>query len=187
MSHRLSAMTAKPIEPSAAPTDAQRLFRQVMGRFATGVTVVTTSVAGDIFGMTANAFMAGSLEPLLCVVSIGRSTQMHSRLQAAGHYGVSFLSQEQQHFAAHFAGRPLEKLTPAFDLCGRTPVLKRAVATITADIVETTSCGDHTLFIGRITSMSAADAARPLLFYAGRYAQIDWRNPIENVEPPEFW
>jgi flavin reductase len=180
-------MTATAIALNHAPADAQRLFRQVMGRFATGVTVVTTSVADEIFGMTANAFMAGSLEPPLCVISISRSAQMHGRLQVAGHYGVSFLSQEQQHFAAHFAGRRLDKLTPAFDLHGRTPVLKRAVATVTADIVETTNCGDHTLFIGRITSMAAADVARPLLFYAGRYAQIDWRNPIEHVEPPEFW
>jgi flavin reductase (DIM6/NTAB) family NADH-FMN oxidoreductase RutF len=180
-------MTATSAAPSSAPVDTQRLFRQVMGRFATGVTVVTTQVADEVFGMTANAFMAGSLEPLLCVVSISRSAQMHGRLLAAGHYGVSFLSQEQQHFAAHFAGRRLERVMPDFDHCGRTPVLKRAVAVVTADIVETTDCGDHTLFVGRITSMAAADAGRPLLFYGGRYAHIDWRNPIENVDPPEFW
>jgi flavin reductase (DIM6/NTAB) family NADH-FMN oxidoreductase RutF len=180
-------MTATSLARNDAPIDVQRLFRQVMGRFATGVTVVTTQLEDEVFGMTANAFMAVSLEPPLCVVSINRSAQMHGRLHAAGHYGVSFLSQEQQHFAAHFAGRRLERVMPDFERRGRTPVLKRAVAVVTADIVATTACGDHTLFIGRITSMSAADGPRPLLFYAGRYAQIDWRNPIENVEPPEFW
>jgi flavin reductase (DIM6/NTAB) family NADH-FMN oxidoreductase RutF len=185
--HQEGFMAATANSPDGVSTDTQRVFRQVMGRFATGVTVITTSVAGETFGMTANAFMAGSLEPPLCVVSIGRSAQMHGRLQVAGHFGVSFLSQEQQHFAAHFAGRRIEKLTPAFELHGRTPVLKRAVASITAEIEQSADCGDHTLFIGRITSMTAADTARPLLFYAGRYAQIDWRNPIEHVEPPQFW
>jgi flavin reductase (DIM6/NTAB) family NADH-FMN oxidoreductase RutF len=152
-----------------------------MGRFATGVTVVTTRLKGETFGMTANAFMAGSLEPLLCVVSINRAAQMHNRLKAAGHYGVSFLSQEQQHLAAHFAGRRLEKLAPDFDFHGRTPILKRAVATVTAEVVDTAECGDHTLFIGRITSMTASDGMRPLLFYAGRYAQVDFQHPPGDV------
>ena len=180
-------MTATATARIDTPADMQRLFRQVMGRFATGVTVVTTRLAGDIFGMTANAFMAGSLDPLLCVVSINRTAQMHDRLKAAGHYGVSFLSKEQQHFAAHFAGRRLDHLAPDFDFCGQTPILKRAVATVTADVLDTAACGDHTLFIGRITSLTASDGVRPLLFYAGRYAEIDFLNPIENVEPPEFW
>jgi flavin reductase (DIM6/NTAB) family NADH-FMN oxidoreductase RutF len=176
--------------------DAQRLFRQVMGRFATGVTVVTTHLAGETFGMTANAFMAGSLEPMLCVVSINRTAQMHARLQAAGHFGVSFLSQEQQHLAAHFAGKRLERLNPEFELRGRTPILQRAVAAVTADIVDTASCGDHTLFIGSVTSLDAGEATRPLLFHGGRYARLDWRAtlgspssgaPLDGAAPPEFW
>jgi flavin reductase (DIM6/NTAB) family NADH-FMN oxidoreductase RutF len=90
-------MSAAPAAVSSSHTDRQLLFRQVMGRFATGVTVVTTCVGEETFGMTANAFMAGSLEPMLCVVSINRAAQMHSRLLQAGHYGVSFLTQLQQH------------------------------------------------------------------------------------------
>ena len=80
--------------------------------------------------MTANAFMAGSLEPMLCVVSINHTAQMHGRLRMAGHYGVSFLSQEQQHLAAHFAGSRLDGLVPDFKLHGRTPILKRALAAV---------------------------------------------------------
>src|SRR5688500_8077848 len=98
-------MTAAALTRTDAREAAQRLFRQVMGRFATGVTVVTTRLNGETFGMTANAFMAGSLEPMLCVVSINHAAQMHGRLRAAGHYGVSFLTDGQQHLAAHFAGK----------------------------------------------------------------------------------
>jgi flavin reductase (DIM6/NTAB) family NADH-FMN oxidoreductase RutF len=158
-----------------------------MGRFGTGVTVVTTRLDGEIFGMTANAFMAGSLDPLLCVVSINRAAQMHGRLCSAGHYGVSFLSQEQQHLAAHFAGKRLPGLVPDFELCGRTPIMKRAVGAVVADIVETAECGDHTLFIGSIRSFFAGEAVRPLLFYGGRYVRLDGRVPLEHIAPPEFW
>jgi flavin reductase (DIM6/NTAB) family NADH-FMN oxidoreductase RutF len=172
---------------SDARAEARQLFRQVMGRFATGVTVITTRLGDETFGMTANAFMAGSLEPMLCVVSINHAAQMHTRLRAAGHFGVSFLNQEQQHLAAHFAGHQFERLVPDFEIRGHTPVLKRAVAAVTADVVDTASCGDHTLFIGSITSLDSSEAARPLLFYGGRYARLDWRTPVGDVEPPEFW
>jgi flavin reductase (DIM6/NTAB) family NADH-FMN oxidoreductase RutF len=180
-------MSAAPAAVSSSHTDRQLLFRQVMGRFATGVTVVTTCVGEETFGMTANAFMAGSLEPMLCVVSINRAAQMHSRLLQAGHYGVSFLTQLQQHFAAHFAGRRLHGLKPEFEVRGRTPVLKRCLAAATAEVAETVDCGDHTLFVGTISELIIRDAARPLLFFGGRYAWIDVGAPIDDAQPPEFW
>jgi flavin reductase (DIM6/NTAB) family NADH-FMN oxidoreductase RutF len=139
---------------------------------------------------------------MLCVVSINHTAQMHARLRAAGHFGVSFLSQEQQHLAAHFAGSRLERLVPAFELRGRTPILQRASAAVTADVVDTASCGDHTLFIGSVTGLSLGEATRPLLFHGGRYARLNWRRlevpeggrttpgtgtPLDAVEPPEFW
>jgi flavin reductase (DIM6/NTAB) family NADH-FMN oxidoreductase RutF len=181
-------MTAFPIEARDAQADQQRLFRQVLGRFATGVTVVTTRLGGETFGMTANAFMAGSLEPMLCVASINHKAQMHGRLLRTGRFGVSFLSQEQQHLAAHFGGRRIEHLVPEFELARDTPVLKRAVAAVTAELESTAECGDHTLVVGRITSLSVGEAGRPLLFYGGRYARLDWRSPLDKAEPPpEFW
>ena len=173
--------------PAEARADAERLFRTVMGRFGTGVTVVTTRVGDDTFGMTANAFMAGSLEPMLCVISINRRAQMHARLLQAGHYGVSFLSQEQQHLAAHFAGKRIEGLVPEFELVDRTPTLKRAVATVTADVISTAECGDHTLFMGQITGLTLGNARQPLLFYGGRYVRLGSPAPMDEAEPPEFW
>lgn len=176
--------------------EAQRLFRQVMGRFATGVTVVTTRIGDETFGMTANAFMAGSLEPMLCVVSINRTAQMHARLLTARHFGVSFLSQEQRHLAAHFSGKRLEPLVPEFELRGRTPIVKRALAAVTADLVETARCGDHTLFMGWITALELGDVDKPLLFYGGRYGRLDSHAalqgprsgvPLDADEAPAFW
>jgi flavin reductase (DIM6/NTAB) family NADH-FMN oxidoreductase RutF len=148
-----------------------QLFRTVMGRFATGVTVVTTSLDGEVFGMTANAFMAGSLAPPLCVVSIARAARMHSRLHAAGFFGVSFLSHEQRPLSDHFAGRSILRAPPEFGHLGRTPFVAGAVGAVSAEIVDIAECGDHTLFIGRILDMQADDD-EPLLFYGGRYADI---------------
>ena len=180
-------MTATALARTDERAEAQRLFRQVMGRFATGVTVVTTRLNGETFGMTANAFRAGSLEPMLCVVSINHAAQMHDRLRAAGHYGVSFLRDEQQHLAAHFAGKRVAGLAPQFAVGGRTPVLERAAAAVTADVIDSVECGDHTLFVGRITSLVAGDAAQPLLFYGGRYGRLDSRPPRDTGALPQFW
>ena len=181
-------MSTTPLPAIDPRVERQRLFRQVMGRFATGVTVVTTRVGTETYGMTANAFMAGSLEPMLCLVSINKTAQMHGRLQLAGHFGVSFLSQEQQHYAAHFAGkRFVDSLTPDFELHGPTPVLRRAVGAVTASIVDTADCGDHTLFIGRINELITGEALRPLLFYSGRYGRLDADAPLDSADPPEFW
>jgi len=163
-----------------------QLFRQVMGRFATGVTVITTTVEDQVYGMTANAFMAGSLEPMLCVISINKSAHMHQRLVRAGQFGVSLLSEWQQHLSAHFGGRRLDKLRPEFKFLGTTPVLTRAIASMAATIVDMAKCGDHTLFVGRLIHMETAPG-RPLLFYGGRYARVDSSNGSESVDPPEFW
>jgi flavin reductase len=162
------------------------LFRRVMGCFATGVAVITTAVADVIYGMTANAFMSASLSPPLCVVSIRTTARMHAHLCAAGHYGASFLSEEQQYLSAHFAGRRLDRVRPGFVFRGRTPVLEGAAGALTADILTTSDCGDHTLFVGHIRHMEAA-ARRPLVFFAGHYAALSRHQRIEEIEPPSFW
>ena len=163
------------------------LFRQVMGRFATGVTVITTMVGDETFGMTANAFMAGSLEPPLCVVSVSRSALLHDLLHESKRYGVSILNQEQQYLSNHFSGRRLPGVEPRFMARRGVPVVRSAVAVITAEVVETAACGDHTLFIGAIDFMEVAGALPPILFYGGNYARLDRDAPIEEVEPPLFW
>lgn len=167
--------------------DTKVLFRQVMGRFATGVTVISTALDGETYGMTANAFMAGSLEPPLCLVSVSRTALLHARLLEAGRYAVSFLNQEQQYLSNHFAGRRLPGVEPQFLERNGMPVVRSAVAVITADVLETVSCGDHTLFIGAIDHMEVLNSGPPILFYGGNYARLDRDAPIEEFEPPLFW
>lgn len=162
------------------------LYRQVMGRFATGITVITTRIDGRVHGMTANAFMAGSLNPPLCLISVRHEAKLHAMLRASGRYGVSVLSEEQQYLSNHFAGRSIPGVRPEFDALAGVPVLARAVAVIAAEVVETLECGDHTLFVGRIRGMEC-ESRQPLLFHAGRYARVDRDQPIEEFVPHTFW
>lgn len=162
------------------------LYRQVMGRFATGITVITTRVDGRVHGMTANAFMAGSLEPPLCLISVRHEAKIHAFLRVSGRYGVSVLSEEQQYLSNHFAGRRLPGVRPEFDTLAGVPVLQRAVAVVAAEVVNTVECGDHTLFVGHILEMDCVSKP-PLLFCNGRYARIDREQPIEEFVPHTFW
>jgi flavin reductase (DIM6/NTAB) family NADH-FMN oxidoreductase RutF len=95
------------------------LFREMMGSFATGVTVITTATRREVRGMTANAFMSGSLSPPLCVISVACAARMHGFLAEAGHFGVSILSQDQQRLSAHFAGQTDADLKVCFGASGQ--------------------------------------------------------------------
>ena len=147
------------------------LFRRAMSSFATGITVITTEVRGEIRGMTVNAFMSGSLEPPLCIVSVGKRARTHDMLIAAGNFSVSILAQGQEKLCVHFGGKPFADLQPVFDYMGRAPVLPGASVTIAADIVACHECGDHSIFVGHIVHLRAG-IAPPLVLHGGRFAAL---------------
>jgi len=127
--------------------------------------------------MTANAFMSGSLEPPLIIVSVGRRARMHAILESAGVFGVTVLTCEQEGhsrwFAGH-AGRPEHAPPAAFTRLNDAPVLSGGNASLAARVAHRYPCGDHTLFVGAVEALEVDEGARPpLLFYAGRYAHVD--------------
>jgi len=97
---------------------------------------------------------------------------MHEYLKASGTYGISILHEGQQELCQHFAGRPIEGLTIAFEDIDGIPVIKDALAHITAEIVDAHEAGDHTLFIGRVRYIAYKEGLHPLLFCQGRYGQV---------------
>lgn len=171
---------------TTAPPIDHGLLRETMGRFATGVTVIATAAGGKVHGMTANAFMSGSLEPPLCLISVARKARMHEFLERAGHFSVNMLRHDQERLSQHFAGQPVEGLSVPFDYVGKTPILAGGLATIAADIIARHECGDHSLFIGRIFHLEAHEG-EPLLFFSGRYASLVRRPAGETLPNPEFW
>jgi flavin reductase len=151
------------------------LLRAALGRFATGVVVISAGSGDTLHAMTANAFMSGSLRPPLIVVSVGHRARMHACLMAAERFGVSVLSAEQESYSRHFAGEPQSTLQPGFkEIDGLQDVglIEHATANFGLRIVDRHPCGDHTLFVGEILAFSL-DERRPLVFIGGRYASID--------------
>lgn len=146
-------------------------LRRAMGRFATGVTVITTRHAEHTHGMTANAFMSVSLDPPLVLVSLENRTRMHQILPAVGRFGVSVLAENQEEFSTHFAGRPVEGLDIRFLMHGGIPLLEGAVAHFVVQVVDAHAAGDHTLYIGRVEHFEWREG-KPLIFYSGAYQQL---------------
>ncbi|HWE09759.1 MAG TPA: flavin reductase family protein [Solirubrobacteraceae bacterium] len=161
---------AKLTPRSSAAEAAARELRQVMGRFATGVTVVTTAHRDTIHGMTANAFLSVSLRPPLVLVSLGRC-RMSEMLPRTGRYGVSVLASDQEQYAAHFAGQRAAAVPPAFIWEKEFPLLDGALAHVGCRVVDVHTAGDHVLWIGEVEHLSHREG-EPLLFYTGRFGTL---------------
>jgi flavin reductase (DIM6/NTAB) family NADH-FMN oxidoreductase RutF len=146
-------------------------FRDCCGRFATGITVVTTDAEGVIHGMTANGFMSVSLDPPLIAVSVGNRTRLHMLLQDTRRYGVSILEESQLKLCNHFAGQPDLTLDVSFIQWGNTPLIDGSVAHLVARVVDAHPAGDHTLYIGQVEYLAYQDK-NPLIFFGGSFNQL---------------
>jgi flavin reductase (DIM6/NTAB) family NADH-FMN oxidoreductase RutF len=161
---------AKLTPKARAAEQAAREFRHVMGRFATGVTVVTTVERDTVHGMTANGFLSVSLRPPLVLVSLGRC-RMNEMLPRSGRYGVSVLAQDQQHFAAHFAAQRPSPVEPTFTFHHGLPLLEGALAHLVCRVADVHRAGDHVLWIGEVEYIDHRED-QPLLFYTGRFGTV---------------
>jgi len=151
-------------------------FRAVLGRFASGVTVVTaTDDAGNDHGMTVSAFCSLSLEPPLVLVCIDRAASMHDLLQPDSAFAVNVLSAGQEALSRRFAsGDPPNRFDGLGYHRGLTgvPLLEDVLAWLEARVDARVPQGDHTIVVGRVET-AAARQDRPLLYYRGGYAQLE--------------
>ena len=164
---------------AAAMTVTKEQFRQAMGCFATGVTVVTVAREdGGVHGMTANAFCSVSLDPLLVLVCVDRRARTHPILHASEHFGINVLNEEQQSLATHYArpdrdDRGAERVGAKFAHTKRgTPLLAGCLGHLECRLVKAHEAGDHTIFIGQVELVTLQEG-RPLLFYRGRYESLE--------------
>lgn len=148
-----------------------RLFRNAMGRFATGITVVTTLLDGKEVGMTANAFMSVSLDPKLVVVSISKKAKMHKKIKKTKKYAISILNKDQQYISAIFAGQIKEKRNIEFEMMNNMPVIPESLVMLTCNVVTEYNAGDHTLFLGEVTDIVVREGD-PLVFFGGDYRKL---------------
>lgn len=146
-------------------------FRETLGRFVSGVTVVTIIHDGERRGMTANAFVSVSLAPPLILVSVAKTATMHARLQEVDRFGVNVLSSQQRALSVHFAGRPDAGLTvPWMDHEG-LPLIGGAVAQLVCTRTDTHDAGDHTLYVGQVDYSRYTDDD-PLVYFRGAYHEL---------------
>jgi len=156
----------------------KQLYRKVMGKFATGVTVITVpSANGVVRGMTANSFTSVSLDPMLVLVCVDYRARTLALMQASDRFGISVLTEEQQPLSDYFAGSEQDaeaarRLGVRFRVSEQgTPLLEGCLATLDCCKVAAHVAGDHTIFVGEVEAMDAVEG-RPLLFYSGRYHRL---------------
>lgn len=155
---------------------SERDYRDVMGRFATGVTVVTGLDAGGApVGVTVNSFSSVSLAPPLVLFSLDRAADSLAPLSGASHFSVNVLSENQIELSNNFARDQDDKFAgvPWAPCRNGCPLLDGVLAVIECAAEATHDGGDHVIFIGRVERAVTFDHARPLLYYQGAYARID--------------
>jgi flavin reductase len=152
-------------------------LRSVLGRFATGVTVVTAH-GGMPCGMTANAFTSVSLDPPLILVCVDRSAAIYKTVLSAGSFGVSMLSARQEHVARYFADHSRPRGAEEFSTVEWSPgpstgapILHGALAWLDCALVNSYDGGDHEIFIGSVQASGCGPADDALVFFCGDFHQ----------------
>jgi flavin reductase (DIM6/NTAB) family NADH-FMN oxidoreductase RutF len=153
-------------------------FRRAMGNFATGVTIITVDLEGEVHGMTANAFASVSLDPLLVLVCVDHATRTHAHLHAKKRFGINVLCENQRAISEYYA-RPERTHENAeteagarFDRTAQgTPVLHGALAYLECRLHSAQVAGDHTIFIAEVEDVVVREG-EPLLFFRGKYRKV---------------
>jgi 3-hydroxy-9,10-secoandrosta-1,3,5(10)-triene-9,17-dione monooxygenase reductase component len=151
-----------------------KAFRQSLGKFATGVTVVTClDATGKPCGITANSFSSVSLEPPLILWNIAKVSNSLDAYVKSKHFAINVLSEEQLAVASNFArsDHTLFKDVEYVRSDDGVPLLPDTIATFECRTHQIHDCGDHYVVIGEVTAFRSGDG-RPLLFYGGNYRSI---------------
>jgi flavin reductase (DIM6/NTAB) family NADH-FMN oxidoreductase RutF len=155
------------------PIDKQ-LFRSVMGNFAAGVTVVTTTKNdGEPCGLTATAFTSVSLLPPLALVCVDKKSESYAYFETAGVFAVNFLSSAQQAISQRFAVSGGDKFAGVGWRPGTlgAPILEGTIGHVECRITHAYDGGDHTIYVGEIEAAGTSDG-EPLVYFRGAYRSV---------------
>ena len=150
-------------------------YRQIIGLFATGVTVIAVDSGEEIHAMTANAVTSLSLDPVLIIVCIGKRTRMIDFITRATGFSINILREDQGRLSNFFAGIENESSSPPFRFVPWEggPRLEGCLAAIGCTRQQILEGGDHWIVVGRVVALHQGILPRkPLLFYGGRYGRI---------------
>jgi flavin reductase (DIM6/NTAB) family NADH-FMN oxidoreductase RutF len=162
---------AMTVAEAGAQTPTPTAMRAALGRFATGVTIITCrSASGALVGLTANSFNSLSLEPPLVLWSLRSASTNLDAFAGAGHFVINVLADSQVDLSRRFAGRTEDKFAEGLWSAGLhgALVLGGSAATFECETVSQQTAGDHVLFIGRVVRLNHS-ALAPLVFQSGHY------------------
>ena len=155
--------------------DAQA-FRQAWGKFATGVSIITTvEPDGQVHGMAANGIASVSLDPLLVLFCVGHNRNSYPLIRATRRFAISILNEGQRPIAEYYT-RPPEKRTGDVEISFRftesgAAVIDDCLASMDCHVVNEHTAGDHTIFIASVEEIDL-QSGRPLIFYEGAYGRL---------------
>lgn len=152
-------------------------FKAVLGRFPTGVTVVTTCDGERPAGVTVNAFASVSLDPPLVLVCIDRRSHLHDMVTRSGFFAANILGAHQQEVSRRFAGQMGDRnerfrLTPYHEGVTGAPILEGTIAHVECRVSAVYPGGDHSIFLGEVIALGAVPG-EPLIYYRARYGALD--------------
>jgi flavin reductase (DIM6/NTAB) family NADH-FMN oxidoreductase RutF len=153
-------------------------FRNALGVFATGVTVITTQGVDHPFGMTANAFSSVSLDPPLVLVCVISGTTGAESIERNGVFAVNILGAEHEPISRYFSSKDRPRGPDAFaeipHFLGTSgsPILEGAAGYLDCRVHAAHEAGDHIIFIGEVVALGFEADVTPLLFHGGRYRSV---------------
>jgi flavin reductase (DIM6/NTAB) family NADH-FMN oxidoreductase RutF len=157
----------------SADGELQRIYRDTIGHFATGVTIVTTTGPDGPAGMTTNAITSLSLDPLLLLVCFNLGSRTLDVVRVSRRFAVNVLRAEDRELAAVFASKRVAR--EKFESVTHTeahgvPVLDTALAWVACELRELLPGGDHVIGIGEVIGMGIGEQRDPLVYFRGRWA-----------------
>lgn len=166
-------------EGTDSPTFDSREYRDAMGGFASGVTIITTNGVSGPVGFTCQSFYSVSIDPPLVSFSIGQHSQSLGAVRADGNVVVNFLSREQQHLSEQFARSGTDKWQGVSwhpSEANGAPTLEGSTGWVAGQVDREIEAGDHVIFLVRVLGISTDPERDPLLFYRGAYRELEYRN-----------
>jgi 3-hydroxy-9,10-secoandrosta-1,3,5(10)-triene-9,17-dione monooxygenase reductase component len=160
--------------PAVSSADEGARFRQELGHFPTGVTVVTASTDEGPVGLCVGSFTSVSLHPPLVAFCAGDSSTSYPRIEAAGHFCVNILAEEQEEVARVFADKGEEKFAGIGwrpSVVTRAPVINDVLAWIDCQIDAIHEAGDHWIVVGRVLDLEIGHEGGPLIFFRGGFGR----------------
>lgn len=160
--------------PAASPAADGARFRQVLGHFTTGVTVVTASTDEGPVGLCVGSFTSVSLHPPLVAFCAGYSSTSYPRIEAAGHFCVNILAEDQEEIARVFAEKGDDKFAGIGwrpSVVTRAPVINDVLAWVDCEIDAIHEAGDHWIVVGRVLDLEIGHEGGPLVFFRGGFGR----------------